>query len=51
MMIEIIRMLDALICVFGFSAGIAYAYKGEWVKAAFFMALATNCEVGYWMAE
>jgi hypothetical protein len=49
--LNIAKFLDALVGGFGFIAGIAYAIDGQWDKATFFMVLATNCELGYWMAR
>ena len=47
---DFLKTLDALVGGFGFVAGLLYAISGEWNKAIFFMVLATNCEIGYWLA-
>ncbi|MCD8350070.1 MAG: hypothetical protein LUC93_05590 [Planctomycetaceae bacterium] len=51
MIFEFAKQVDGLVAAFAFVAGITYAIEGTWHKAIFFMILATNCELGYWMGK
>ena len=48
---EILKALDLLFAVFGFFYAIGCAMTGRYDKAIFWMLLATNCEIGYRLAE